>query len=350
MTTREIISWLKETDETSLESLWRAADEVRQANVGDQVHLRGLIEISSYCVRSCRYCGLNAASPADRYRMTADEIQDAARAAHDYGYGSVVLQGGEDYGLKSQWIADRIRAIKAETSLAVTLSLGERSNEDFALWRDAGADRYLLRFETSNRPLYDNIHPPLAGKYSDRQDILLHLRQLGYEIGSGVMIGIPGQTWDILANDLETFARLDLDMIGMGPYIAHPGTPLGKGENLIEVPADQQVPNDELTTYKAIALTRLLCPASNIPSTTALATLNLAEGRELGLSRGANVVMPNMTPVQYRAMYEIYPAKACLNETAKECHHCMNNRIRSIGRIPGEGRGDSPNYTNNHNS
>jgi len=160
---------------------------------------------------------------------------------------------------------------------------------------------------------------------------------MGYEIGSGVMVGIPGQTYDDLAADVEAFAELDLEMIGVGPYLPHPQTPLGLVGH-----ADDQPPNDELMTYKMIALARLACPQANIPSTTALATLNRTTGRELGLMRGANIVMPNLTPVQYRALYEIYPAKACIFESAGDCHHCLTQRILSLGREVGKGRGDSP--------
>ena len=162
---------------------------------------------------------------------------------------------------------------------------------------------------------------------------------MGYEIGSGVMVGIPGQTYEDLAADIALFRELDLDMIGVGPFIPHPGTPLGSGAEKLAAPAGEQVPADELMTYKMIALARIVCPEANIPSTTALATLNLAEGRELGLSRGANVVMPNLTPVAYRADYEIYPAKACIRETAEECRMCLNHRIASIGRKVGTGKG-----------
>jgi biotin synthase len=163
---------------------------------------------------------------------------------------------------------------------------------------------------------------------------------MGYEVGSGVMVGIPGQTWDDLAGDVEMFARLNLDMIGLGPYIPHPDTPLG-GE---DSDGPDQAPATEELTYRVMALARLVCPLSNIPSTSALATLNLAEGRELGLSRGANVVMPNLTPQQYRPMYEIYPAKACIRETARQCQACMRGRIESLGRSVGAGSGASPNY------
>jgi len=310
-----ILHWLRETDETKLEELWQLADTVRRENVGDEVHLRGLIEFSNHCVRRCGYCGLrNDNLKISRYRMSKSEIIDCARLAVEYGYGTVVLQSGEDYGVTRDWIADVVRTIKAETSLAVTLSLGERSRDDLAAWRIAGTDRYLLRFETSNPELFDRIHPSLPGRRSDRIAILRTLRELGYEVGSGVMIGIPGQTFDDLANDIELFRTLDLDMIGVGPYIAHPDTPLGQNSP----PAGEQVPNSEEMTYKVVALTRIVCPKANIPSTTALATLNLANGRELGLCRGANVVMPNLTPVQYRDKYEIYPAKACIRETADE--------------------------------
>jgi biotin synthase len=309
--------------------------------------LRGLIELSNQCVRLCGYCGLRAGNLGlTRYRMPDEEIVDCARKAVQFGYGTVVLQSGEDPGLTCQRIADLVRRIKAETRLAVTLSLGERDDEELAAWRQAGADRYLLRFETSNRSLYERIHPPRPGQPSDRLAILGTLRRLGYEVGSGVMIGIPGQTYEDLADDIELFGRLSLDMIGMGPYLRHPGTPLGDRDAWPDAPAEQQVPASEEMTYKMIALARLACPRTNIPATTALATLNTAYGRELGLVRGANVVMPNLTPQKYRALYEIYPDKACIAETGEACHHCLTARIQSIGRQPGRGRGDSPNYGN----
>ncbi|MFA5863328.1 MAG: [FeFe] hydrogenase H-cluster radical SAM maturase HydE [Phycisphaerae bacterium] len=326
---------MKEEDGGRLEELWRQADGVRKEKVGDAVHLRGLVEISNYCSRLCWYCGIRAENQKiERYRMTKDEIMECVRQAVEFGYGTVVLQSGEDWGITAQWIEDVVRTIKEKTPLAVTLSLGERDEEELKAWRAAGADRYLLRFETSNRALYEKIHPHLAGKVSDRFAILRKLKNLGYEVGSGVMIGIPGQRYEDLADDIEMFEKLDLDMIGVGPFIAHPDTPLGR-----EKPVEGQVPNTELMTYKVVALTRIACPQANIPSTTALATLNLAEGRELGLCRGANVVMPNLTPVKYRSKYEIYPAKACIRETAKECHNCMKRRIISIGRTVGTGLG-----------
>jgi biotin synthase len=365
----ELTAWLRETDEARLADLWQRADQVRQQYVGGEVHLRGLIELSNHCIRLCAYCGLRAGNDTlTRYRMSAGEVMDCARQAVGFGYGTVVLQSGEDPGVQVEWMADLVRRIKAETPLAVTLSLGERDDEELAAWREAGADRYLLRFETSNRALYDRIHPPRPGRVSDRIAMLPTLRRLGYEVGSGVMIGIPGQTYDDLARDIDLFRSLDLDMIGVGPFLAHPGTPLGSagwGQPSAVLPgADQapdggpaprwsrsagpsegeQAPCSELMTYKVIALARLVCPRANIPSTTALATLNTRDGRELGLVRGANVIMPNLTPPQYRVHYEIYPNKACIRETAGACRHCVEARIQNIGRTTGSGRGDSLNY------
>jgi biotin synthase len=340
MTIQQIECWLRETDEQKLEQLWGEADAVRKEHVGDAVHLRGLIEASNYCVRRCTYCGLAADNKEmTRYRMNADEIFACAEEATGYGYGTVVVQAGEDYGIESQWLADLVKRIKGKLPLAVTLSMGERPLEDLQLWREAGADRYLLRFETSDTQLYKLIHPPLPKQTTDRFEILHQLKQLGYETGSGVMIGIPGQTFTTLANDIDTFRRYDMDMIGVGPYIANPLTPLEQNGLSHEIAAEDQVKNTEMMTYKVIALTRLVCPQANIPSTTALATINKKSGRELGLSRGANVVMPNVTPVEYRTKYEIYPGKACLNETAKQCQGCLATRIASIGRTIGTGYG-----------
>ena len=339
---REILGWLHEANPARLADLWQAADQIRQRHVGGDVHLRGLIEISNHCVRLCAYCGLRAPH-ADlvRYRMTADEILACADRAVGFGYGTVVLQAGEDPGIEAAWMADLIRCIKQRSPLAVTLSLGEREDHELAAWREAGADRYLLRFETSNRTLYESIHPPRGGRPSDRIAMLRRLRVMGYEVGSGVMIGIPGQTYEDLARDIELFAKLDLDMIGVGPFLAHPETPLGDASGLPAASSAEQVPANELMTYKVIALARLVCPQANIPSTTALATLNLQQGRELGLVRGANVIMPNLTPPKYRKHYEIYPNKACIAETGEACFSCVTGRIEAIGRTVGTGRGDS---------
>jgi len=302
-----------------------------------------LLEISNHCIRHCGYCGLNAGNRGlTRYRMGREEILACVEAAVEYGYGTVVMQAGEDYGIARDWLAAIVRQIKRETDLAVTLSMGERPVDDLKAWRQAGADRYLLRFETSCPSLYERVHPACAGQRPGRIELLKILRELGYEIGSGVMIGLPGQSLSSLADDILLFRDLDLDMIGVGPFIPHPQTMLGSGDSPV-TPDGEQVPNTELMVYKVIALARLVCPQANIPSTTALATINTENGRENGLSRGANVVMPNLTPTRYRALYEIYPGKACIGETAAQCRHCLQGRIKSIrrhvGRSPGSRTG-----------
>ncbi len=338
---RAIRAWLTETDGAELDRLWRRADDVRHERVGDAVHLRGLVEISNYCVRHCTYCGIAAcAGPLPRYRMTKDEILACARQGRGFGFGTVVLQGGEDPGVTGPFVAEVVRAIKDETGAAVTLSLGERSETDLRSWQDAGADRYLLRFETTDPDLYRAIHPSIPGTLSDRLAQLERMRALGFEIGTGVMVGIPGQTWDTLANDIWTFRGYDMDMIGIGPYLPSPRTPLAGPlqDELLAAPGDQ-VPNDELTTLKAVALTRLVCPDTNIPSTTALSIMDPAAGRANGLTRGANVIMPNLTPPHYRVLYEIYPGKAAVHETADQLAEHVFRLLASLGRTVGTGPG-----------
>jgi biotin synthase len=332
--------WLREDDAERLGELFAMADAVRERAVGNQVHLRGLIEVSNHCVRQCAYCGIRAGNTElKRYRMAGEEIMECAARAVEYGYGTVVIQGGEDYGIKTPWLAGIIRRIKKQTPLAVTLSLGERPEHDLAAWREAGADRYLLRFETSDPALYRLIHPGPPGRTSDRIALLKRLRGLGYEIGGGVMVGIPGQTFDILANDIALFAELDLDMIGIGPYIAHPNTPLGSGDWRSGPAAGDQVPSYETMVLKTIALARMVCPESNIPSTTALAAINRESGREHGLECGANVVMPNLTPGPCRVLYDIYPAKAAIDPTDDVSRALLRQRIEALGRRIGKGPG-----------
>ena len=340
LTQAGILEWLRENRPSRLQELYAHADRVRRGHVGDAVHLRGLIEISNHCERQCMYCGLRRANrDLVRYRMSREEILGCARQAESLGYGTVVIQAGEDDALTAEWIAAIVRSIKSETALAVTLSLGERSLQEIELWRAAGADRYLLRFETSDERLYRAIHPERAQGSPNRIAMLRQIKQLGYEAGGGVMVGIPGQSYESLANDILTFAELDLDMIGIGPYIAHPRTPLGSGMLCPPIDEANQVPATEEMVYKMVALARIACPTANLPSTTALATINKTHGRKQGLLVGANVVMPNVTPLEYRRLYEIYPAKACIDETAKDCQACLNAQIRPLGRFPASGPG-----------
>jgi len=343
MNRKEILKWLREERPQRLDELWARADEVRHRNVGNAIHLRGLIECSNHCRRHCAYCGIRADNErVERYRLTPDELISSALLARQLGYGTVVIQGGEDPGIEAEELAAVIRRIKVETPLAVTLGLGEREEAELALWRKAGADRYLLRFETSDRLLYDRLHPSLPHQRSDRIALLKQLRELGYEIGGGVMISLPGQTYETLADDLELFRALELDMIGVGPYLPHPATPLGQNEEAFRATEGRQTPNSEQMAYKVLALARIVCPLVNLPSTTAIATVNPTDGYRLGLTRGANVVMPNLTPMQYREKYEIYPNKAGVFQSTQEKHAGLTEMIRSIGRTVGTGRGDSP--------
>lgn len=364
MNENQITAWLREEDPGRLAKLFRQADSVRREHVGDEVHLRGLVELSNICRRNCLYCGVRAGHDTiGRYRLTAEEVMYGAALASQFGYGTLVLQAGEDFGLSAEFVADLIRKIKEKYHLAVTLSLGERTESDWRLWREAGADRYLIRFETCNRALFEVIHPPVGKNdtgFEGRIGALRVLRSLGYEVGSGVMIGIPGQTYADLARDLLMFRELDLDMIGNGPYLAHPETPLGRAAEILAknpnaapgerrrltasvgfdypVP-DDGVPADNLMAFKVIALTRLLLPDSNIPSTTAIATNDRLHGRVTGLMSGANVVMPNLTPTKYRALYEIYPHKSATAESPEETHRTAIAQIIEAGRIPGTGPG-----------
>lgn len=356
-----LLTWLQTFEPAHLAFLFATADATRQRNVGQEVHLRGLVEIGNYCQRQCLYCGLRSGNLGiERYRLSTPQILQAAHLAAEYGWGTVVLQAGEDAGFSQQSISEIVSLIKQQTSLAVTLSLGERSHTELAAWRQAGADRYLLRFETSDQALFNYIHPHQSSQAS-RLQILQDLRELGYEVGSGIMVGIPGQSYLSVAHDLDLFRQLRLHMVGLGPFIPSPGTPLAEaqaggpklrdGLTQAELAGDseselayQQIPNDELAVYKTLALTRILLPKANIPATTALATINKPSGRLLGLQRGANVVMPNLTPSEQRRLYNIYPDKACANETAEQTREGIEAQLASIGRGVSQGPGTSLAY------
>ena len=340
----ELTSWLTEKDTEKIDRLFSESDRIRKKSVGDEVHFRGLIEISNHCVRQCHYCGLrNSNRKVERYRMGIPEIIECVSNAESFGYGTIVVQAGEDPVLDTAYIEELIGRIKNETGMAVTLSLGERRFSDLEVWRKAGADRYFLRFETSDIKLYNSLHPPGGNSEAGsegRLGYLAKLRKLGYEVGSGVMVGLPGQTYESLADDLLLFSELGLDMIGLGPFIPNPDTPL-------RLATEKDSPNQLLAdredlTYRMIALTRILCPQTNIPSTTALCTLNPKSGRVRGLQAGANVVMPNITPLRYRQCYQIYPGKAGIHDTAEEVNRKLKKQLAEIGRKMGSGRGDSP--------
>ena len=300
MFTREkIIEILK--DDSKNEWLFSLADRVRKENVGDEVHLRGLIEFSNICRCACKYCGLRCENKAlNRYRIMPEDILYYAKKAAGMGYKTIVLQSGEDAYYTREVLCDVISKIK-ELDVALTLSVGERSFEDYQAFKAAGADRYLIRIETTDRDLYKKMHPHMD--FDNRVRCLKYLRKLGYEVGTGCLVGLPGQTIESLADDILFFKEIDADMVGIGPFIPHPQTPLKDAQT-----------GDFTLALKVMALTRILLKNINIPATTAMETLN-PNGRVIALQSGANVVMPNVTSQEYREKYEIYPNKICIHES-----------------------------------
>lgn len=316
LTKDEIVALLIDTEYE--EEFFAAADRVRQMYVGDEVHLRGLIEFSNTCKQNCLYCGLRRDNKkVNRYRLDPETILDFATKAKSYGYRTVVLQSGEDEWFDVATMVSVIKKIK-ELGLAITLSVGEKNREVYQAYRDAGADRYLLRIETTDKALYEKLDPGMS--WDNRVKCLQDIKEIGFEVGTGSLVGIPGQTIESLADDVLFFKSIDADMIGVGPFIPNPDTPL----------AGETGGTFELST-KVMAMTRLLLPDINIPATTAMESLN-PQGRVLALQRGANVVMPNVTEGEYRQMYLLYPGKICINDTPAHCRSCITGKIQGIGR------------------
>lgn len=311
------------------ELIYQAADSLRERIMGSAVHLRGIIEFSNICKNNCWYCGIRCENThVGRYRMSLEEILDVARHAKCWGCGTVVLQSGADPFFTAEQLSDMVRSIKIETEVAVTLSVGVRSRDELTQIKAAGCDRYLLRFETTSNALFSAIHPDES--FDQRVQCLTDLRELGYQVGSGFMIGLPGSTAEMIANDILFATDLKLDMIGCGPFLAHPDTPLA-GKPLLE---------DRGMYYKAIALIRLLNPSAHIPATTAFDALD-PDGRNLVLVRGANVFMPNLTPGKYRKQYQLYPNKPCVDEEGEDCAFCVRGRLLALDREVGTGPGHS---------
>ncbi|EKE03084.1 MAG: hypothetical protein ACD_20C00262G0004 [uncultured bacterium] len=312
----EIVALLSNSEFDS--ELFMAADRVRKKYVGDDVHLRGLIEFSNICKQNCLYCGLRRDNKnLERYRLEPEEIIDFARKAVSYGYKTVVLQSGEDPYYTVDMMKYIIKEIKS-LDIAITLSIGEKTQEEYQAYKEAGADRYLLRIETTDKELYSKMDPDMD--YLNRLSCLTFIRDLGYEVGSGCLVGLPGQTMESLADDILFFRAINADMIGVGPFIPNPDTPL----------KDEKGGVFELS-LKVMAITRLLLPDINIPATTAMETLN-PNGRIIALQSGANVVMPNVTEGDYRRKYAIYPGKICINDTPAHCRGCIAGKIAGIGR------------------
>ena len=311
------------------EALRLNADAVRRENYGDAVFIRGLIEFTNYCKNNCYYCGIRAGNiDAVRYRLSKEEILLCCREGYGLGYRTFVLQGGEDPYYTDELICDIVSAIKAaHPDCAVTLSIGEKPKESYRRWFEAGADRYLLRHETANAEHYGRLHPASMSS-ENRKRCLFDLKEIGYQVGSGFMVGSPYQTTDDLIADLRFLQELQPDMIGIGPYITHKSTPF----------RDMESGGLELT-LRMLSILRLMFPYALLPSTTALGTIS-PNGRELGLMHGANVVMPNLSPVRVRKLYELYENKICTGEESAQCRGCLEARVMSAGYRIVTDRGD----------
>ncbi|BDQ04003.1 [FeFe] hydrogenase H-cluster radical SAM maturase HydE [Ignavibacterium sp.] len=323
---KDIVYLLSLNDETEISQLFRKADSVRKEFCGDDVHLRGIIEFSNYCEQDCIYCGLRKSNKhLERYRMSIDEIIETARKIFSAGIKTVVLQSGEDFYYCKEDITRIIKSIKDNCDVAITLSLGERSFEEYNEWKSAEADRYLLKHETANEKLYSALHS--HQKLEERLAHLKYLKSIGFQAGSGNIIGLPGQTIEDIADDILLCEEIDCDMCSFSPFIPSPETPM---KNI--PPADLNL------TLKTMAVARIVLKNVHIPATTALSTLT-PEGRKLGLNVGANVIMPNFTPDEYKDKYRIYANKKTYDpiEYVSE----LRQMIHSMGRKVGEDKGHS---------
>lgn len=300
--------------------LRQEAVRLRQQHYGNKVYTRGLIEFTNYCKNNCYYCGIRRGNKnASRYRMTLEEILACCENGYGLGFRTFVLQGGEDPYFTDERMVEIIRAIKAGyPDCALTLSIGEKSYESYKAFKEVGADRYLLRHETASEGLYQSLHPAEM-KLSKRMECLYHLKELGYQVGAGFMVGSPGQTLGDLAEDLIFLKELQPQMVGIGPFIPHHDTQF----------ADEAAGSVEMTLF-LLSIIRILLPKVLLPATTALGTMD-ARGREKGLCAGANVVMPNLSPVKNRKLYDLYDNKICTGEEAAECRGCLSRRVESVG-------------------
>ncbi len=324
--------------------LFAKAAAIKKEYIGDKVYFRGLVEYSNRCGKNCFYCGVRKGNQkVSRYTMTDEEVLDAAKFAYENHYGSMVIQAGER---NDAWFVEKIEELLVKikeisnSTLGITLSLGEQSHETYRRWREAGAKRYLIRIETSNRELYSQLHPnDNIHDFDARIQALRDLRAEGFQVGSGVMIGLPGQTISHLADDLLFFKTMDIDMVGMGPYIEHVDTPLYARIQELE-PRESRFD----LALKMVASLRILMKDINIAATTAMQTID-PQGREKALMVGANIIMPNLTPVKYRENYKLYEDKPCMDEDADECRSCLEARIHMSGnQIGWDEWGDSKHF------
>ena len=325
----ELAGLLREISDGDMPYLFDAARETARSRFGNRIYTRGLIEFTNYCRCDCYYCGIRRSNrQAERYRLTQEEILACCRAGYALGFRTFVLQGGEDPYFTDERICELVRAIKSSwPDCAVTLSIGEKEHSSYRLYRKAGADRYLLRHETASPAHYRRLHPPEQTPQRRRQ-CLWSLKELGYQVGAGFMVGSPYQTPENLADDLVFLHELSPQMAGIGPFIPHHQTPFSA------------FPAGTLRqTLLMVALTRLILPNALLPATTALGTI-APDGRERGVLAGANVVMPNLSPVGVRKQYALYDNKICTGDEAAECRACLQNRMRSIGYELAVDRGD----------
>ena len=338
LTKDELAGLLSVSTPEDIELLRSAAYALKEKIFGRLVAIRGIIEIGNKCAKDCFYCGIRRSNRnIERYSLSVDDIERMAQTNFELGYKSIVLQGGElESESNTRFIEEVLKRIE-RFSLGVTLSLGEQEKDVFARWKDAGASRYLLRIESSSRKIYEAIHPE---KYSweRRVKCLEYLHECGYQVGTGIMNALPFQSVDDLAKDIEFFAEVDAAMIGMGPYIPHPATPLAELDC-------GYLPSERLAVaLNMISVTRLYLHDVNIASTTALEAL-APNGRELGILAGANVVMPNVTDVEYRQGYQLYSGKPGLSETSLASKLSLETRLAAIGEsINYASRGDSPHF------
>ncbi len=338
----ELIQMLSLTDPAELDALYKRAYAIKKEYVGTKVYFRGIIELSNICTKNCHYCGIRSGNPkVQRYVIGKEEILAEARWCYQQSYGSLVLQAGErEDEAWTSFITELIIGIKelSRGQIGITLSLGEQTEDIYRQWFEAGAHRYLLRIEESNTSLYKALHPA-DHSFSKRLACLRSLRKVGYQTGTGVMIGLPGQTAEHLADDILFFYDEDIDMIGMGPFIPHKDTPLA---HLIPGYDSRQALEMGL---KMIATTRIALKDINIASTTALQAL-LTDGRELGLLAGANIIMPNVTDTRFRKGYQLYEGKPGMDENAFSSREKLEESIRSIGETIGYSEwGDSKHFT-----
>ena len=320
---------IEERDTEAAELLAKEAVKVSQSIYGNQIFVRGLIEISNICKNDCLYCGIRRSNKnCERYRLSPEEILECADVGYQLGYRTIVMQGGEDGFFTDEVVCELIKKIKeAHPDAAVTLSLGERSLESYQRMFDAGADRYLLRHETADKEHYEKLHPDFMS-FENRMECLKNLKEIGYQVGCGFMVGSPYQTNKHLAKDLKFIEEFQPDMCGIGPFIPHHDTPF----------KDEPQGTVELTCF-LLSVIRLIHPPVLLPATTALGTINPL-GREKGVLSGANVIMPNLSPVAVRKQYELYDNKICTGEESAECRGCLENRMKSIGYEISLSRGD----------